>query len=174
MDFFEAYFDLGPGMLEAAAVELSSAIPVDSSGDNRAAGMAIIGAALFRAAQGGLPPWAVERIPSVYSSLFKALGNIVETFVNVLDWSMQVRLRPDHHCGSVNGGDLLSGKFFDRMGEKSKILFLEQAKENVQVNNIAAWKRLKVLIKQACGGKKKDTDFKQRPALTRWDALDRL
>jgi hypothetical protein len=41
-------------------------------------------------------------------------------------------------------------------------------------DSIASWKRLKVIIKQACGGKKKDTDFNQRPALTRWDTLDRL
>lgn len=174
MDFFEAYFNLGPVMLNAVATELSTAIPIDQLGYPGAAGLAVIGAALFRAAQGGLPPWAVERIPSVYSSLFKALSNSVDDFGRLLEWSMVVRLQRNNRFGSVNGGDLLSGRFFERMGENAKMSFLEQAKENARLNNGVAWRKLKVLIKQACGGKKKDTEFNQRPAFTRWDALDRI
>ena len=59
------------------------------------------------------------------------------------------------------------------MNEKSKSTFVAQTVEIARADNIAAWRRLKGLIKQACGGKKKDTDFKQRPAVTKWE-FDRI
>eukprot|EP00536_Pseudo-nitzschia_multiseries_P008936 jgi/Psemu1/257694/estExt_Genewise1Plus.C_2380002 len=174
MDFFVAYFDLGYSMIQAAAKELIVAVPVDVGNDPDAAGMAIIGAALFRGSQGGLPPWAIESIPTVYSSLFKSLHGNVDTFGLMLQISMNVRLLDNQHFGSVRGGSLLSGRFFEKMSEKAKLGFIDQAKEQAKSNTIESWRRLKTLIKKACGGKKKDTDFKQRPALTSWDTLDRV
>ena len=69
---------------------------------------------------------------------------------------------------------LLSGKFFERMSDAAKTNFLDQARALSEEDTTASWRRLKTLIKQACGGKKKDTDFNQKPALTRWDTLDRI
>jgi len=174
MDFFVGYFELGYSMIQAAAKELIVAVPVNVGNDPDAAGMAIIGAALFRGSQGGLPPWAIESIPTVYSSLFKALNCNVDTFGLMLQISMALRLLDNHHFGSVRGGSLLSGKFFEKMSDTAKLTFIHQAKEQAKSNTTASWRRLKTLMKQACGGKKKDTDFKQRPALTSWDTLDRV
>ncbi|KAG7364425.1 hypothetical protein IV203_037627 [Nitzschia inconspicua] len=174
MEFLESYFRMGCAMLQEAGQLLGKRIPVDSGTNRDAAGMAVIGAALFRGSQGSLPPWAVENIPSIYSALFDAMNNNVNDFVLILDISMSVRLAEHHRFGGVEGGKLLSGKFFEKMNDKAKASFLSEARELAQANNPTSWKRLKALIKQACGGKKKDTDFNQRPALTKWDGLDRI
>lgn len=180
MEFLQKYFSLGPSMLHAVARELLNNVPIDLNtlqsftGDQNAAGIAIVGAAIFRAAQGGLPPWAVESVPAIYSSLYKALDQSPENFALVMHTSMSVRLAADHSFGGIKPGRLLSGRFFDSMGEKAKSAFITQAVDIAKTNTPAAWKRLKALVKQACGGKKKDTDFRQRPALTKYDALDRV
>ncbi len=174
MDFFAAFFDLGVSMIQAGARELASVVPVNIENDPDTAGIAIIGAALFRGSQGGLPPWAVESVPSVYSSMFKALDKNVDSFGHMFEISMTIRLAENRRFGSVQGGSLLSGRFFERMNDKAKVNFVEQAKDHAKSDTTASWRRLKTLIKQACGGKKKDTDFKQRPALTSWDTLDRV
>ncbi len=174
MDFFVTFFDMGVSMIQEGARELASVIPVNITNDPDTAGMAIIGAALFRGSQGGLPPWAVETVPSVYSSLFKALDKNVDSFGRMFEISMTIRLADNRLFGSVEGGSLLSGRFFEKMTDKAKVSFVEQAKDQARSDTTASWRRLKTLIKQACGGKKKDTDFKQRPALTSWDTLDRV
>lgn len=174
MDFFVAFFDLGVSMIQAGARELTSVVPVNIGNDPDETGLAIIGAALFRGSQGGLPPWAVESVPSVYSSLFKALNKNVDTFGHMFQISMNIRLLSNKSFGSVEGGSLLSGKFFEKMNDKAKLSFIDKAKEHAKSDTSASWRRLKTLIKQACGGKKKDTDFNQRPALTPWDTLDRV
>ena len=174
MDFFVTFFDFGASMIQAGARELASVVPVKIKHDPDIAGMAIIGAALFRGSQGGLPPWAVETIPSVYSSLFKALNKNVDSFGHMFEISMNIRLFDGRRFGSVEGGSLLSGRYFEGMSDKARMSFIEQAKDHAKSDTTASWRRLKTLIKQACGGKKKDTDFKQRPALTAWDTLDRV
>jgi hypothetical protein len=121
-----------------------------------------------------LPPWGVEYIPAVYSSFYHALDKNPSTFDRVFQKSMHVRLAKNHTFGGVQGGRLLSGRFFESMGDKAKHKFVTEAVDLARSDSTAGWKRLKTLIKQACGGKKKDTDFKQKSALTRWDGLDRV
>ena len=104
----------------------------------------------------------------------KALNKNVDSFGQLFEISMSIRLLDNRRFGSVEGGSLLSGRFFEKMNDKAKIKFIEQSKDNARIDTTASWRRLKTLIKQACGGKKKDTDFKQRPALTAWDTLDRV
>lgn len=174
MDFLVNFFSLGMSMIQVGARELISLVPVNIENNADEAGIGIIGAALFRGSQGGLPPWAVESVPSVYSSLFKALGKNVDNFGHMFEISMNIRLLHNKSFGSVEGGSLLSGRFFEKMNGKAKLSFINQAKEHAKNNTTASWRRLKTLIKQACGGKKKDTDFKQRPALTSWCSLDRV
>merc|ERR1719343_1750593 len=161
-------------MIQAAAGKLISVVPVKACDNSDEAGMAIIGAAFFRGSQGGLPPWAVESVPSVYSSLFNAFNKNVDAFGRILEISMTIRLADADRFGSVHGGSLLSGKFFEKMTDKTKINFIHEAKDIAKLDTTASWRRLKTLIKKACGGKKKDTDFKQRPALTTWETLDRV
>jgi hypothetical protein len=176
MEFLESYFFTGREMLQIGASRLVRQIPVEMGNTSycEATGFGIVGAVLFRGIQGGLPPWAVENVPSVYASLYAALGKSVDDFGVMLELSMSIRLQENEQFGSVKGGSLLSGRYFEKMNDSAKGSFLRQAKELAKEDSIASWKRLKVIIKQACGGKKKDTDFNQRPALTRWDTLDRL
>lgn len=175
MEFVEVYFGLGATMLYEVAKVLAEEINVEFPtmcplpNDAQSIGIAIIGAAIFRAAQGGLPPWAVECMPSIFSSFFNsALAQKVDYFGVAIQMSMEVR-------GISNGdGELLSGRFFQSMSQNAKGIFLSQVVEVATMNTPASWKRLKSLIKQACGGKKKETDFRQRPGLTQLDALDRI
>merc|ERR1711935_397819 len=92
IEYVVSFFNLGSVMIQSAMKELLFAIPVATSHDPDADGIAIIGAALFRGSQGGLPPWAVESIPSVYSSLFNVLNKNVENFGQLLGISMDIRL----------------------------------------------------------------------------------
>jgi hypothetical protein len=184
--FLALFFQLGPSALESVAQGLTNLISIDmgsammtttmihdsSSSDPSIHGASIIGAALFRASQGAFPPWAIEFTPDVYSSLFVALGKNVDRFRLVLRISMDVRLSsspPGCRFGSVEAGQLLSGRYFEGMSDTTKNDFVNQAAALAEQDDTAAWKRLKVIIKQACGGKKKDTDFGQKPSLTRWD-----
>ena len=163
MEFFQLYFSLGPSMLQAVAKELLKTIPIDHgalqvfSSEPDAAGIAIIGAALFRAAQGGLPPWAVECIPIVYASLYNALDKNSNSFGLIFEMSMHVRLVGSHNFGGVRAGQLLSGRFFAMMSDKAKQNFVAQAVELLKTDTPSGWRSLKASIKQACGGKKKDT-----------------
>ena len=178
-DFLSNYFALGPSMLQDVAEVLLSNVPIDVTelqqftSNPAFFGLSIVGAALFRAAQGGLPPWAVESIPAVYSSLFFALNKDSDSFGVVFHSAIHVKLLGSQRFGGVQPGSLLSGRFFATMNERAKSLFVAQAVEIARADNISAWRRLKGLVKQACGGKKKDTDFRQRPAVTKWE-FDRV
>lgn len=160
-------YEVAKVLAEEINVEFPTMCPLPN--DAQSIGIAIIGAAIFRAAQGGLPPWAVECMPSIFSSFFNsALAQKVDYFGVAIQMSMEVR-------GISNGdGELLSGRFFQSMSQNAKGIFLSQVVEVATMNTPASWKRLKSLIKQACGGKKKETDFRQRPGLTQLDALDRI
>jgi hypothetical protein len=179
-DFFTNYFALGPPMLRAVAEKLLHTVPVDTTGlqpfsnDPAFWGASVVGACLFRAAQGGLPPWAVESVPTVYSSLFLALNKDLNAFGLFFQMGMHARLlNVNNRFGGVKPGHLLSGGHFTNMSQKATDKFVSDAVDVARMDTPAGWRRLKSLIKQACGGKKKDTDFNQRPAPTRWE-FDRI
>lgn len=181
MEFLDQYLSLGSSFLQCVSAELLTRIPKDltsvmsigSQDDLLTAGASIIGASLFRAAQGGLPPWAVECIPSVYSSFYWALNCDPSKFALVFTKSIHIRLG-EQNFGGVQASQLLAGKYFQSMGDQAKQTFISQAAELAAKNEPNGWRQLKALIKKVCGGKKKDTDFKQKPAYTKWDALDRI
>jgi len=129
-------------------------------------GASIIGAALFRGAQGALPPWALELIPNVFKALWAALDKNEAVFALFLYSSMEVRLSGARAIGSVKPGQLLSGPCFETMTFEAKSNFVSKASALCKQDN---WNRLKVVIKQVCGGKKKETDFKQKPSQTRFE-----
>jgi hypothetical protein len=91
----------------------------------------------------------------------------------VLNLSMHVRLSEDAHASGV--GSVLPGQPLcsSSMSSAARVSFLQQVEAIINENSNASWRRLKPLIKQACGGKKKDTDFRQKPAPTRWE-FDRV
>lgn len=180
MEFLQLFFTLGLTMLQSASIDVLKNVPIDPasvqnfSSDPNAVGVAIVGAALFRAVQGGLPPWAVECIPVVYSSFYQALNKDAETFGLLFEMSMNIRLANNQNFGGVQASCLLSGRSFETMSLKARQTFVSQAVEFAKRNDANSWRSLKALIKKECGGKKKDTDFKQKPAFTKWDALDRV
>lgn len=175
--FLENFFLLGFRPLQIAGQKLASIVQIDNAalhqwcGDQQFYGIAIIGASLFRANQGSLPPWAVESIPDVYSAFFHALNSDAVAFVVVIRLSMEIRLSPDATAafGMVQRSQLLSGRYFGSMSEKGKSTFLDEVTKLCQKNDNASWRRMKAIVKQACGGKKKETDFGQKPALTKWE-----
>ena len=71
--------------------------------------------------------------------------------------------------GGLISGQLLSGRYFESLTTQAKSVFVNEAKQLAATGGVANWRRLKGLIKQACGGKKKDTDFNQKPSPTRWE-----
>lgn len=176
--FLAAFFRLGPVALHAAGHRLLGIINIDVasleqiSHDGSLHGVAIIGAALFRACQGALPPWAVESVPEVYSSLFVALGEDPVLFGLVMRLSMEVRLvgTPDRQeFGGVKNGSLLSGQYFENMADNAKNTFIDEAKQLCRKGDAASWRRLKVVIKRICGGKKREREFGEKPRMTRWE-----
>jgi hypothetical protein len=180
-EFLESFFGLGPAIFQILANELLGRIPVDLasiqkwSNDPHIHGMSIVGTALFRAAQGALPPWAVESIPEVYSAFFVALGKDPERFGLVLRVAMDLRLQTAvDRFGGVRSGQLMSGGSFETMTDTVKATFIAQTVELSRKDNHASWRRLKAVVKQACGGKKKEADFNQKPSPTKWDYYDRL
>jgi len=88
--------------------------------------------------------------------------------------SINVRLVENQTFGGVQASCLLSGRFFESMSDKARETFVSQAVIYAKSDTASSWRQLKSLIKKECGGKKKDTDFKQKPAFTKWDALDRV
>jgi hypothetical protein len=177
--FIVKFLELGPHVLRTAAERLVDVVPINPSSSSGLSdalpfnqGMAIIGAGLFRAAEGSLPPWVVEMCPEIYSSLYAALGRNVNDFIILFRWSMEIRLLPGvPRFGGVSPGCLLSGHAFEKLNDKTKHDFFKQASELAAKDDVTSWRRMKVLIKQISGGKKKDTDFRQKPSLTRWEFL---
>jgi len=177
-DFLANYFLLGPAMLEGVSHQLLQRVPIDTSkasaysSEPKIQGVAILGAALFRAAAGGLPPWFVESVPEVYSALFFALNNDSVAFGNILQLAME--LRSTAVAGRVLPGHNLAGPVFETSTARHKQEFLNEAVELSRQNNHGAWKRIKVILKKVSGGKKVGTDFAQKVRPTKWDEFDRL
>ena len=177
-DFFTAYFGLGPIALGQVAQSLVARIPADfptaESSDQRVLGIAILAAALFRGVQGTLPPWTVENVPEVYAAFYCAMDKDADLFCKVLGLSMAVRLplKNNSRLGGVGPGDLLSGRYFVGLNSGTRDKFLSDIHDLALKDNASSWKRAKVLIKQICGGKKKD-NRQQKPTRTNWD-FDRL
>jgi hypothetical protein len=177
--FLEHFFRVDSAALQAAGEKLLETVPVDTqslqncSGDRNLWGVAIIGASLLRASAGALPPWTIESVPDIYSSLFGALGKDTNTFGLMLRLSMEIRLLNSESFGGVPPGRVLAGRVFEIMSQEGKDAFAKEARRLCREDCATSWRKLKVLTKQVCGGKKKETDFNQRPPYTQWD-FDRI
>ena len=185
LDFLEAALSLGPEIMSLIYKHVGPHVMMDpairtalesSPQPTLYAGGALLCAALFRAASGCWPPWAVEGAPEIYSALFvSSCGCDSELFCNLLEAAAGIKLadRPDAQCWSILPGKKLAGKHFDRMSEKHKAEFMVQVRKICAQNDAAGWRRMKVVLKALCGGKKKASGFNQRPSLTDWDC-DRI
>jgi len=154
--------ELGALMMNSLSVRATSQVPVNDIGTG------IVWAALLRATQGALPPWAVESVPELYSSLFAALCHDASKFALCFRVTMDLILDTDKF-GGVQKGHLLAGRFFEVMSPAAKDDLAKQCAELASQNDTSGWRRMKQVIKQACGGKKKDLEFRQKPSLTKWD-----
>jgi hypothetical protein len=178
MEFLESFFLLGPDMFRTVALTVTSRLVAEgalvaSDDDPVGQGVAVVGACLFRAASGGLPPWAIEVIPSLYAALYHACGTDAHVFCQMLTTSMEIRLGTTRAgFGGVRPGELLAGRFFESAKESSKRIFVERSQEACSQNDAEGWRRFKVLLKQACGGKKKSS-LSLKPSFTTWN-IDRI
>lgn len=175
--FLEKFMTLGYDRLLAVGQRLIEFISIDVKALQQWChvadlyGISIIGASLFRANQGALPPWAVEFIPEIYRAFFYALRRDTKVYGVVMRLSMEVKLSQTSSFANVLPGNLLSGKFFAGFSEKAKVSLIDDIVKISQKDDSSSWRRMKALIKQACGGKKKETDFGQKPPLTKWEFL---
>lgn len=194
MSFLERAFSLGlfSSMAHCVQVKLGSclSLTVDAALTDPMCGMAVIAASLFRAVSGSLPPWAIDGIPHVHHALF-SVGCHKDTvsFCRLLQLSMEMRFSPPSNNGhdeatlgtsmaAYMDGSLLAGRFLDKMRPSLKEEFLVNCRQvcTSEANNADNWtRRLKSLVKQACGGKKKGNKpgFNLKPSPTSWD-FDRL
>jgi hypothetical protein len=186
-EFLVLFFGTGHDLLQQAAHKLTHWISYEPSSmplaciHARVEGIVLIMAALLRAIEGALPPWNIEYAPELFSALYTAMGKSPELFRHLLQGAMQVHrsstvttaAAAQHPSNGNASRELLSGRSFYGTSERAQLQFLQQAMEQVQKDDSASWRRFKVLVKQACGGKKKETDFGQKPAFTKWE-FDRI
>ena len=139
--------------------------------DNYLVGGGIIVAAMYRCVSGAVPPWAVEYVPSILKSLYSCCGNDSEAFHTILIAGSELQLNGNDNFGCVR--KTLAGHYFDTIKAKTKDDFITKAREiSASVGN-DKWRKLKVLVKSVCGGKKKDSDFNLKPQFTNWEC-DRI
>jgi len=130
---------------------------------------AILVASLLRAVSGALPPWSVEETPELFESIFTSIcGSSADSFVELL--SLACKLRTATTFGGVREGELLAGRYLD-VSDSHISSFITQSKEVCSKGN---WKKIKVILKSTCGGKKKDSGFNLKPGFTSWEKCDRL
>lgn len=180
-DFLTHFLSLGDEVLRRATLVLVREVPADfeendASVDTHRKGVAIVGAALFRAFQGGLPPWAIEATPEIYEAFYQSLNRQSFLFEEMLRLAMMIRLPfGGTKFGGIDPGDLLSGRCFHNFSIPARDRFVEDAVVLCRKDDKQSWRKLKMIIKQACGGKKKEADFQfqLKPAVNRWE-FDRI
>jgi hypothetical protein len=176
IEFLVVLFQSGHDVLRMVSQKIASLFPheftsLHANGSyTELEGVVVLVAALLRGFQGGLPPWSIEYAPNLFSALYCSLGKQALVFEYILQAAMHVWVpnSTPRLCGMA-AGELYAGRSFQTMAETLKESFMQQWMEQVRKDDATAWRRFKALMKQACGGKKKDSDFGQRPALTKWD-----
>lgn len=159
----------GCDVFRRTACRIRESFPVHPSSANNnndeLIGISILVSSLYRAFQGSLPPWAIEQSPDLFSALYSTpLQSKVDLFGAVLLLGMELR------SGNTTSTQLLSGPYFSPLQQDTREQFVRDM-QNLARQGTATltWRRVKVLIKRICGGKKKNTDFQQKPAYTRWN-----
>jgi len=161
---------LGSSILSAGQGSSSVIQLQDTFGQSRdISNAAILVSSLLRAVSGALPPWSVEETPELFESIFTSIcGSNAESFVELL--SLACKLRSSTTFGGVREGELLAGRYLD-VSDSHITSFITQSKEVCSKGN---WKKIKVILKATCGGKKKDSGFNLKPGFTSWEKCDRL
>lgn len=135
-------------------------------------GGALILAVFFRMVSGALPPWVLESIPGLFCSLFAACNKDIPFFCQVLCLAVEARVLGVGY-GGIDGTEKIGGPFIESISDLSKAQLICQAKASALRNDVEGWRRMKVTVKQICGGKKKGTSFNLKPPFSSWEC-DRL
>ena len=158
---------LGPSILSAGGSNILSTVHVTDIIGKNILGPAILMAAFLRSVSGALPPWIVEDIPDVFQSMYTALGNDTDHFIQIL--RVSTKLKASASFGGVRSGELLAGRYLDARDSHIDG-FLSQTKDVCIRNN---WNKMKIILKATCGGKKKESGFNLKPQFTSW-VCDRI
>jgi hypothetical protein len=127
----------------------------------------ILSSLLYRGCSGALPPWAIESMPELYSLFFDATGKNPDLFARLLRASMETTAATQ--LGAVAMGQPIAGPLFATMNAKTKDEFAVEALLVLNRTDGSQWRMLKAMIKRICGGKKKETDYGQKPPYTKWE-----
>lgn len=155
VEFFELVFKFGHSIFSEVALLLHSQMQLDALGngenDPLLVGGGVIAASIYRCASGGVPPWAIEYVPSVFKSLFHACGDEMEPFLAILHAGSELKLQETCSYGCIRPGKKLAGHYYDTMKPKAKEDFMDKAREICKCNDNTKWRKLKVLVKAVCG-----------------------
>ena len=152
---------LGPSIFAAGGASILSAIQVTQTFGQD--GAVILISSILRGVSGAIPPWAVEETPLLFKAIYTAMDNDCDTFIHALGASTKVKAAVPF--GGVRSNELLAGRYLD-VSDTHIQSFLSQSKKVCSTNE---WKRLKVILKSTCGGKKKDSGFNLKPQFTSWE-----
>lgn len=119
MDFMTEAILFGPGVLASTARSFTTHTQLDHPLQSEELGATIIAAGLLRAASGALPPWAVELTPPLIRSLFIALGNNCDIFMQTLKNSTNIE------CS----GNILAGRYFEHVSSVHIDAFLSKMRD---------------------------------------------
>jgi len=161
--FFSESMLLGPSILSAGGRSILALIQSDDAIGQSNIGAIILTASVLRAVSGALPPWAVEDCPTLFRSLFVAMDSDPDKFIQIL--SAATKVKASSPFGPINPGELLAGRYLD-VSHRHIESFLHQSKA---VCIKGDWRKLKVILKSTCGGKKKDAGFNLKPQFTSWE-----
>lgn len=131
----------------------------------------LLSALFLRGCSGALPPWAIEAMPELYSLFYNVTGSAPELFCFLLRSSMD--MIATEQLGAVAPGYPIAGPLFRTMPERMKDSFIEEALTVLNRNDANKWREIKAMVKRLCGGKKKETDYGQKPQYTKWE-FDRV
>jgi hypothetical protein len=119
MEFMTSAILFGPGGLAATARSFTTHFQLEHLIQSEELGATIIAAGLLRAASGALPPWAVELTPPLIRSLFIALGNNCDIFIQILKNSTKIK------CS----GNILAGRYFEHVSSVHIDSFLSKTRD---------------------------------------------
>jgi hypothetical protein len=164
-DFIFESMLLGPSILSGSFSAFSAHIQLNCGNEvpSEVLGAAVISASLLRAISGATPPWVVEDTPILFNSIYTSLGSNLDLFIQTLGVSTKLETLTD--AGALRAGEKLCGRYLDASDSHINS-FLSKASECAAKND---WKKMKVVLKSATGGKKKESGFNLKPHYSSWE-----
>ena len=129
-------------------------------------GGSMLAVTLYRGSSGAFPPWFIESVPTLFEGLFNTCRDI-NTFMTVLRTGAELITQVD--LGFVPAGSKVAGYYFNVTKASAKEEFFNKTAELAKSTEGNRWRRMKVLLKAVCGGKKKATDFNLKPQPSSWE-----